>query len=151
MPEQWQFDGSIVDETTSGDAELGPVAASGTANIKIGETHVTAEFDPDAVKAKAAASSETISVSVAGEVDTPIGEADGSAHAAGPSAHAEGEISSSEIEGKAGASAGSADASVHADVLGQEVGGSVAVGLKAEVGVHMGASTGIDLPIVSVA
>jgi hypothetical protein len=147
-PEEFKWKGSLVDETASGSGEVGPVSGKGTANVKIGETEVEGELDLEHLKANGAAKSTTASAQASGEVDTPIGDVNGSAHAEGPSVVVEGEASTSGIGGTVGATAGSAGASVDAGVLG---GGSAEIGLKAELGFHVGTSTGVDLPIISIA
>lgn len=148
--ESVDFNKSLAEGGMSGNTDIGPVNLAGSAEVAVGTVQIHGDLDFSHLIAQGDAKATTVEVTADGAVDTPIGDGTGHVHAAGPSAEVQGEVSPNEVKGKIGASAGSADASLHTDFLGQEEGGSVEVGLKAEVGFEVGSTTGVDLPLFSV-
>jgi hypothetical protein len=149
MPENFHFRDSLGKATVSGGAGSGDVSAKGSASIDVGRVGLSGQIDPEHLTAEGEAKAGTVEVSASGQVHTPVGDAGGDAHAEGPSAEAQGKVGPGGIQGTVGVGAGSAGADVSVDALGQRWGVGADVGLKAELGLQLGPTSRIDLPLVS--
>jgi hypothetical protein len=152
MPDEFEYQGRLVDETLSVDEQAGGARVRGKGRLQVGKVVVHAEVDPENATAKGRVEATTVRVDVDGAVTAPGDAAgvEGDAYAEGPAAHVEGEVGPDGVGGQIGVSAGTAGAHGGVEILGKDFRAGVDVGLKAELGLKWGPTSRIDLPLISV-
>ncbi|WP_163544433.1 hypothetical protein [Occultella kanbiaonis] len=148
--EEFTFRHKIVDESGAVRVQAGNVHAQIGGRIQIGVVELEGRADGDSLRLSGQARVSTVEADAQTSVESPVGGADASAHVEGPSAHASGAAGTDGIGGTIGASAGEASAQAGVNILGESFNVGAEVGLKAELGLHWGATSTIDLPLISI-
>jgi hypothetical protein len=150
MSESFEEQEALLKERLAAEEHLGELEVSGSAEVEVGHIGIGGTVDPEHLSAEAHAEAVTVSGSAEVEVETPVGTAGAEAEAQGPSLEAEAEAGLDGVGATIGASAGSASAETGVEVVGKDFNVGVEVGSKVELGVEFGATTELELPLISV-